>query len=310
MTPASPATPPDPAPGADVHADSDSDSGEEGSEAAGPTDGATGDDGSDAAGRTDPTDSDPATAALRAAFAHAAFDVTPGPVPLAAVRRAGRARRRRRTTAFSAFSVLAVASAVAAVVVLTPVRPAPSSSGPEPVAVPPTGVPSASAVSSPPAVRTSQAPPPPPVATTIEVVAAGERVDAGKGWKVWLTKEGKHWAGPDGYENSRSVTDGNIDLGSPGVSHQSEGDAAGVFHSGLYYGTRTAGRVELRNAAGRTIVATLLELPGKPGWGVWYAHGGAKDGEMSPVLYDRSGARIAELPLMPVGDPGNEDQNP
>ncbi len=235
---------------------------------------------------------------LRAVFARAASDVTPGPLPLEAVRRAGRARRRRRTTALSALSVLAVATAVVAVVVvLTPVRPSPSAPGPgpAPVAVPPTVVPTSA-----PPVRTSDAPPPDP--TPIRVVASGERVNAGKGWKVWLTAEGKHWVGPDGYENVRSVTDGNIDLSSPGVSHQSEGNAKGAFHSGLYYGTRTAGRVELRNAEGRTVVATLLELPGRPGWGVWYVHTGPGVGDVSPVLYDRAGKVLSELPLLPTGD--------
>ncbi|MFE5654935.1 hypothetical protein ACFQ9H_01845 [Streptomyces sp. NPDC056517] len=229
-------------------------------------------------------------------FARAASDVAPGPLPLEAVRRAGRARRRRRTTALSALSVLAVAtSVVAVVVVLTPVRPSPSAPGPAPVAVPPTVVPTSA-----PPVRTSEAPPDP---TPIRVVASGERVNAGKGWKVWLTAEGKHWVGPDGMENARSVTDGNIDVMAPGVSHQSEGNPKGAFHSGLYYGTRSAGRVELKNAEGRKVVATLLELPGRPGWGVWYAHTGPGMGEVGTALYDRAGELLSELPLIPRSEP-------
>ncbi|MBP2582953.1 hypothetical protein J3A78_003431 [Streptomyces sp. PvR006] len=235
---------------------------------------------------------------LHAVFARTASDVTPGPLPLEAVRRAGRARRRRRTTALSALSVLAVATSVVAVVVtLTPVRPSPAAPGPAPVAVPPAVVPTSA-----PSVRTSDAPPtqgPAPIRT----VAPGERVNAGKGWKVWLTAEGKHWAGPDGYENARSVTDGNIDVAEPGVSHQSEGGPKGAFHSGLYYGTRAAGRVELRNAEGRTVVAALLELPGSPGWGVWYVHTGPGMGEVGTALYDRSGKLLSELPLIPRSDP-------
>ncbi|WP_406059523.1 hypothetical protein OG462_20445 [Streptomyces sp. NBC_01077] len=268
MTPASPTTPPDPDP----------------RPAAGPGPGLEGEQSAPTAapGETD----------VRAAFARAAFDVTPGPLPLEAVRRAGRARRRRRTTALSALSVLAVATAVVAVVALTPVRPSPSPSAP--VAVPPTTVPTTA-----PVARASD--PPPPESTPIRIVASGERVNAGKGWRIWLTGEGKHWLGPDGYENVRSVSDGNIDLSAPGISHQSEGGAKGAFHSGLYYGTRTAGRVELRNAEGRGIVATLLELPGKPGWGVWYAQTGPGEGEVSPALYDRAGKLLAELPLAPAG---------
>lgn len=44
------------------------------------------------------------------------------------------------------------------------------------------------------------------------------------GFTVWSTEDGKHWSGPDGFENFRSVVDGNIDRSWPGaVSHQSEG---------------------------------------------------------------------------------------
>ncbi|MEV5972930.1 hypothetical protein [Streptomyces sp. NPDC051921] len=131
----------------------------------------------------------------------------------------------------------------------------------------------------------------------VQVVASGERVDAGRGWTVWLTEEGKYWSGPDGYENFRSVVDGNVDLSRPGVSHQSEGDAAGVFHSGLYYGTKKVGKVVLTGTDGTKTPATLLELPGRPGWGVWFAHTGPEnDGGASVALYDRNGRLLAELP--------------
>ncbi|MFI8517822.1 hypothetical protein ACIGEZ_08380 [Streptomyces sp. NPDC085481] len=130
----------------------------------------------------------------------------------------------------------------------------------------------------------------------VSVVRSGERVDAGKGWTVWLTEEGKHWVGPDGTENFRSVVDGNIDPSEPGVSHQSEGDATATFHSGLFYGTKKAGKVVLTDAGGRRTSATLLELPGRPGWGVWYAHrAGSVDG-VGVKLYDRNGRLLAELP--------------
>ncbi|MYV65195.1 hypothetical protein GT043_04355, partial [Streptomyces sp. SID2131] len=142
-------------------------------------------------------------------------------------------------------------------------------------------------------------PPSPPRApdpSPVRVVAPGERVDAGQGYTVWLTEEGKHWNGPEEYENFRSAVDGNVDASAPGVSHQSEGGPAGAFHSGLYYGTRTAGRVELTAPGGRTVLATLLELPGRPGWGVWYAHTGPGVGETAVTLYDRAGKRLADLP--------------
>ncbi|CAM5729806.1 hypothetical protein SALBM217S_10100 [Streptomyces griseoloalbus] len=57
----------------------------------------------------------------------------------------------------------------------------------------------------------------------------------------------------------------------PGVSLQSEGTPERVYLSGLYYGGKgTASVVELETAAG-PVRGKLLELPGRPGWGVWYA---------------------------------------
>ncbi|MFI6419702.1 hypothetical protein ACIBG6_20195 [Streptomyces sp. NPDC050842] len=228
---------------------------------------------------------------IREAFAREAFDVTPGPVPLEAVRRAGRSLRRRRTATFSALSVVAAATAVAAVVAVTYTGPS---------------LPTPAQAAAPPATVTPQVPPPTSRATPtrtaartptpVRVVASGERVDAGKGWKIWLTSQGKHWTGPDGYENTRSVTDGNVDTAAPGVSHQSESSAAGGFHSGLYYGTRAVGRVELTGSGGGRTTATLLELPGRPGWGVWYAHTGPSGGEASVAMYDRAGELLTNLP--------------
>ncbi|WP_443066709.1 hypothetical protein [Streptomyces sp. NBC_01255] len=237
------------------------------------------------------TDTDAEVDRIREAFAREAFGVTPSPVPLEALRRAGRTLRRRRTATFSALSVVAAATAVAAVVAVT--YPSPSPPAPSPVAAPPAKV-------------TPQVPPPTSRATPtrtaartptpVRVVASGERVDAGKGWKIWLTSEGKHWTGPDGYENTRSVTDGNVDTAAPGVSHQTEASAAGAFHSGLYYGTRAVGRVELTGSGGGRTTATLLELPGRPGWGVWYAHTGPAGGEASVAMYDRAGKLLTSLP--------------
>ncbi|MFF6775327.1 hypothetical protein ACFY8W_17400 [Streptomyces sp. NPDC012637] len=235
---------------------------------------------------------------LRAAFAEAAHDITPNPVPLAAVRRQGRAHRRRRAVAFAALAVLSVSGAATVARLSLPADHAVTLAPPVPRTPP---------ASLPPSPRTPAAAAPgradAPQVTEVRVVRSGERVDAGKGWTVWLTAGGKHWTGPDGYENSRSVTDGNVDTAAPGVSYQSEGDGKGVFHSGLYYGTRSVGRVELRGADGPAVLATLLELPGRPGWGVWYAYTpvtaapGAQDpGTADLYLYDRSGRRLADLP--------------
>ncbi|OEJ94989.1 hypothetical protein [Streptomyces thermolilacinus] len=141
-----------------------------------------------------------------------------------------------------------------------------------------------------------------PTTPSVRIIQPGERIDARDGWTLWLTREGKHWAGPDGYENFRSVVDGNIDLSRPGVSHQSQGDATGVFHSGVYYGTKKAARVELVAADGTRARAALVELPGKPGWGAWYVSTppATDPGGLGVALYDRTGKLIAELPAFPV----------
>lgn len=109
-------------------------------------------------------------------------------------------------------------------------------------------------------------------APTPRIVQPGERVTGAPGFELWLTPEGKHWTTPDMPEGQfRSVVDGNVDLSSPGVSVQSEGTPERVLLSGLYYGGKgTASTVEVRTAAG-TLQGELIELPGRPGWGVWYA---------------------------------------
>ncbi|MFE1289494.1 hypothetical protein [Streptomyces sp. NPDC058751] len=109
-------------------------------------------------------------------------------------------------------------------------------------------------------------------APTARIVAPGEHVTEPGGAEFWLTPEGKHWTTPDNPEPQfRSVVDGNIDLTRPGVSATVEATAEGhVTLSGVYYGgTGTASRVIVRTTAG-TLHAKLLELPGNPGWGVWY----------------------------------------
>ncbi|MFE1577403.1 hypothetical protein [Streptomyces fradiae] len=201
---------------------------------------------------------DEAERRLRAALAEAAHEVAPAPVPLAAIAREGRTRHRRRATALASGCALAVAAVTLTLVQgLSPAGQSVPARPPAPVQPPP--------APSPPSPSPPAAPRPP------RTVAPGERVAAGGGWTVWLTESGKHWAGPDGYENSRSVTDGNVDTDRPGVTHQAQGDARGTFHSGLYYGTADAARLEITEANGRKTTATLLRLPGEPAWGVWYA---------------------------------------
>ncbi|MFF2775275.1 hypothetical protein ACFVU3_10235 [Streptomyces sp. NPDC058052] len=128
----------------------------------------------------------------------------------------------------------------------------------------------------------------------VRTVRSGERVDAGGGYTIWLTRQGKHWTGPDGFEQFRSVVDGNLDLTRPALSHQGEG----TFHSGVYGGPQAPGRVEVTDAEGRVTRATLLQLPGRPGWGVWYAHTAPSDRDVSVAFYARDGRLLVELPAM------------
>ncbi|MER5888862.1 hypothetical protein ABT160_33975 [Streptomyces sp. NPDC001941] len=139
--------------------------------------------------------------------------------------------------------------------------------------------------------------------SAVRVVKPGQRVAGGHGWTVWLTPDGKHWADPTGFENFRSVVDGNIDMSTPGVTHQSEGDATGTFHSGVYHSARRpAARVVLTDHRGVRTRASMIELPGRPGWGAWYVFTGpAADGQYhdtTVTLYDRAGRVLAELPAM------------
>ncbi len=143
----------------------------------------------------------------------------------------------------------------------------------------------------------------------------GERVGVAPGWRMWLTPEGKHWSGPDGYENFRSVVDGNIDPTQPGVSLQTDGTGSGILHTGLYYGTRDVGRVELTYGGTTTVRAALVELPGRPGWGAWHVATPVYDQSGTPgvALYDRAGeaaGRAAGTGLLtgrtrPVAGPGD-----
>ncbi|MGW8764851.1 hypothetical protein ACWGN5_20330 [Streptomyces sp. NPDC055815] len=191
--------------------------------------------------------------------------------------------------------LLAAAGVVAAAVIAAPSAVGASTeTSAKPATTPATAPLQARAAAAPAAAAVTPAAAP----TRIHTVRSGERVDAGLGYTVWLTEDGKHWAGPDGYENFRSVVDGNIDRSQPGVSHQSEGSEAGAFHSGLFYGTRKAGRVVLTDAEGHKTVATLVALPGHPDWGVWYAVTGPGSKTSSPAvaLYDRAGTLLAELP--------------
>ncbi|MFE4831337.1 hypothetical protein [Streptomyces sp. NPDC056672] len=187
---------------------------------------------------------------LRDSVAEAANAVTPSPVPLTAIERAGRARRRRGNAALAMAGCGLLLGPLAVVLVrgTPPPDPAPV---PAPVLTAP--------------------PTPSPTPEPVRVVRPGQRVKAAPGTEVWLTEDAKHWSTPEQPDQFRSVSDGNLDLSEPGVTRQSETADNRSFHSGIYYGTRDVGRVEITTLNGEVVRAELLELAGRPGWGVWYA---------------------------------------
>ncbi|MFD5766622.1 hypothetical protein ACFWIN_12470 [Streptomyces sp. NPDC127049] len=162
------------------------------------------------------------------------------------------------------------------------------------LATPATAAPAVSSATSTPAVSSAYTAAPATASAAVRTVRSGERVDAGGGYTIWLTRQGKHWTGPDGFEQFRSVVDGNLDLTRPALSHQGEG----TFHSGVYGGPVRPGRVEVTDSEGRVTRATLLQLPGRPGWGVWYAHTAPTGHDVSVAFHARNGRLLVELPAL------------
>ncbi|MEU8788001.1 hypothetical protein [Streptomyces sp. NPDC048643] len=224
---------------------------------------------------------------LREVFAEAAQDLTPSAVPLRSIERAGRRRLRRRRAA-----VLGAACG-ALLVPLTLFGPR-DGSVPHP----------ARSVKPSPSRTASASPSPSAPAPTVRTVAPGERVRVASGIRIWLTQEGKHWSEPDRPDEFRSAVDGNLDLTRPGLSLQSSGQDDGrVFLSGIFYGPGTPARVEMTTDTG-PVAAVGLTLPGRPGWGVWYAlmkRPALVDGQENPAdtvtkvtVYDAKGRVIAK----------------
>ncbi|UUU32495.1 hypothetical protein JIX56_22755 [Streptomyces sp. CA-210063] len=222
--------------------------------------GAGGEDAADATGQR-----------LREAFTEAAYDVTPPPVPLEAIERDGRRRRRRRRAA----ALSTGCGLVLAPLVVLALRPDGPSSTVLPMA-PPSPVPSASASPSPTPTSATSTPPAPKA----RVVAPDERVTTEEGTQLWLTADGKHWRDPapepgvTSPDEFRSLVDGNLDTGEPGITMQGSGSAtAGYTVHGLFYGVRSpAARVEVTTYDGEVIDGMVLRLKGNTSWGVWYSH--------------------------------------
>ncbi|OKJ49586.1 hypothetical protein AMK27_36055 [Streptomyces sp. CB02009] len=140
---------------------------------------------------------------------------------------------------------------------------------------------------------------------TARVVMPGERVSAGPGVELWLTKQGKHWSTPQAGTQFRSVRDGST--ANPGLGVQQEGVNGRLLLSGTFRGKGTPARVEVRTRD-KVIQGTVVTLAGEPGWGAWYADGGTgKTETLTPshpqpdgfyesiTVYDTTGKIIAQL---------------
>ncbi len=212
---------------------------------------------------------------LHDAFSEVADALTPSPVPLAAIERAGRARRRRRTAGLviGCGLLLAPLAALTVRAVLPDHAPAEQNR----VAAHPT-------------------PPDSPAVDTVRVVAPGERVEAGAGVEVWLTADGKHWSTPEMDQQFRSVGESDIEIPRPRVGLQAEILGDRYFLSGVYTGTDDAGRVVVDTSDGK-VTASVVRLAGEPGWGVWYTDVRLHDALAvnSVALYDQHGKEIATM---------------
>ncbi|MGW2640841.1 hypothetical protein [Streptomyces sp. NPDC001348] len=178
---------------------------------------------------------------VREAFAEAAREADPPPLPLAEIEHEGRARRRRRlATALLTVCLLVLAPLgyLASHTLVTT-----SSSG-------------------------STSPSDPTPAGTVRVVASGERVRPLHGVELWLAKDGVHWSTAWGPGWSQPV--GGRAAHGPAVTLHLEGSGDRAVLSGTYQGDRPAARVEVTTPSGATH-GTLLTLAGARGWSAWYA---------------------------------------
>ncbi|MDT0573562.1 hypothetical protein RM704_40030 [Streptomyces sp. DSM 3412] len=237
---------------------------------------------------------------LRAAFAEAAYQLTPPPVPLEAIEREGRSRRRRRRAAALSTGCGLLLLPLVAVLALRPDDP---SATVRPMA-PPNPKPSTSA--SPPPTRLST-----PVAGLVRVVEPGEKVRIGDGTRIWLTEEGKYGDTPGVSEvpEFRSVVDGNIDMSRPGVSVQeTPRGAEKVFLTGVYHGgPNVAAGVRIELYDGRIFDGTVVRLARTKEWGGWYLLATVGEGVSNPehmrgitrkvTVYDKDGGVVASQDL-------------
>jgi hypothetical protein len=100
-----------------------------------------------------------------------------------------------------------------------------------------------------------------------QVVAPGQRVRAGHGLTVWLTKDGKYAKTPGDSALFTPKVDGGQ---TSGVNMQAQQTPRGWFVTGTYVGHGRVGRVEVTTAKGVVLGGHALQLAGDPGWGAFF----------------------------------------
>ncbi|MFC0602157.1 hypothetical protein [Streptomyces palmae] len=184
--------------------------------------------------------SQPDSERLRRLFTDAAYDITPSPVPLAAIEKAGRSRRRRRTAALATTCAVLLAPLAALGIHL---------------ATPPSQA----------TVRPAATPPAP------RVVRPGERFEIWPGRQLWLTEEGVHWVAPDRSDRPASRASVLPDVRESLVTMHVAQVADRRYLYGYYTGAKDAAGVKVVAKQGPPITGTVVRLAGKPGWGAWFA---------------------------------------
>lgn len=227
---------------------------------------------------------DPETERLREVFRQAAYDLTPPPLPLAAIERAGRARRRRRVAGLASVTGLLVASATVTALGLGTSR----------LSLSPGGRTQTGTVSAAAAGRPGAADP------LVRVVAPDERVTVSPGLTMWLTQAGMYASNP------AAVTEFIPRIGGTavrGVSARSQDISGDWFVYGVCFGHGAPAKVRLRLTDGTVLPGHVLKLAGAIGWGAFYFDYASVSAAPVPrdaagliviTAYDATGGVIAE----------------
>ncbi|MGW8950094.1 hypothetical protein [Streptomyces sp. NPDC055709] len=200
---------------------------------------------------------------------HASAHAVPvRPAPTEAVIQRGRAMRRRRKTARAA----GLAAVLAPCTLLAGLQITATASTPTQ-----------------PMITAAQ----PTKSAAARVVRAGERIDAGRGYTVWLTKENTMVVeGPGTHRKQKPIfgPTGPNNLRAGGVVHKS-----GNLYAGAYEGKVARATVKLGEV---TLNAKVITLAGNPGWAAFYVNGpstaGVKDWPARVItVYAADGTALA-----------------